>query len=113
MDRLIGERMRARRHQLGMSQQGLAKALGLSFQQVQKYEMGTNRVAASVLFTIARALDVPITYFYEGVEGTATTTIPMLSRRQGDLLRGAEGMPEAVREAFIDLARCYDRQDKG
>jgi len=51
-----------------MTQEGLGKAIGLTYQQVQKYEAGSNRVAASVLFTVARALDAPITYFYDGLE---------------------------------------------
>jgi transcriptional regulator with XRE-family HTH domain len=65
MDRLIGKRVRERRLEIGMSQEGLATLLGVTFQQVQKYEKGVNRVAASRLYDIAKALDVEIGYFFE------------------------------------------------
>jgi transcriptional regulator with XRE-family HTH domain len=61
VDREIGSRIRARRLELGMSQEGLADSLGVTFQQVQKYEKGINRVAASTLIAIARVLDVQVT----------------------------------------------------
>jgi transcriptional regulator with XRE-family HTH domain len=61
VDREIGSRVRARRLELGMSQEALADALGVTFQQVQKYEKGINRVAASTLISIARVLDVQVT----------------------------------------------------
>jgi transcriptional regulator with XRE-family HTH domain len=66
VDRHIGSRVRARRIMLGMSQEKLADALGLTFQQVQKYEKGVNRVGAARLQQIATALDVPVTFFYDG-----------------------------------------------
>lgn len=62
----VGSRLRLRRLELGMSQEKLADALGITFQQVQKYERGTNRIGASRLHQIALALQVPITYFFEG-----------------------------------------------
>jgi len=61
----VGSRIRLRRTLLGMSQERLGDALGLTFQQVQKYERGVNRVGASRLFDISRVLDVPISYFFE------------------------------------------------
>lgn len=61
----VGSRIRLRRTLLGMSQERLGNALGLTFQQVQKYERGTNRVGASRLFDISRILDVPIAYFFD------------------------------------------------
>lgn len=61
----VGSRIRLRRTMLGMSQERLGNALGLTFQQVQKYERGTNRVGASRLFDISRILDVPIAYFFD------------------------------------------------
>jgi transcriptional regulator with XRE-family HTH domain len=63
----VGSRIRLRRKLRGISQQQLAEALGLTFQQVQKYERGANRVSASKLFEAARMLDVPIGYFFEGL----------------------------------------------
>lgn len=67
MDVHVGLRVRLRRQRLGLSQDALAKALGLSFQQVQKYERGTNRVSASKLFEIAGALEAPVAWFFEGL----------------------------------------------
>ncbi len=61
----VGARLRQRRTLLGMSQTTLGDALGMSFQQVQKYEKGTNRISASRLFNLARVLDVPIQYFLD------------------------------------------------
>jgi transcriptional regulator with XRE-family HTH domain len=69
IDRHIGSRVRARRVMLGMSQEKLADALGLTFQQVQKYEKGVNRVGASRLLQIAGILDVGIDFFFEGIPG--------------------------------------------
>jgi transcriptional regulator with XRE-family HTH domain len=66
LDRLIGERVRAGRLALGMSQEHLADCLGVTFQQVQKYEKGVNRIAASRLFAIAVVLKIPIQNFFEG-----------------------------------------------
>jgi transcriptional regulator with XRE-family HTH domain len=70
----VGARVRLRRTLLGMSQERLGDALGLTFQQVQKYERGVNRVGASRLFDISRVLDVPISFFFddmpEGMDAT-------------------------------------------
>jgi transcriptional regulator with XRE-family HTH domain len=67
VDRHVGLRIRMRRKELGISQEKLAEALGLTFQQVQKYERAANRVSASKLFEIARALNTGVAYFYEGL----------------------------------------------
>jgi transcriptional regulator with XRE-family HTH domain len=67
IDDHIGALIRARRTMLGLSQQQFAKRIGLTYQQTHKYEHGINRVSAGRLYEIARALDVPITYFYEGI----------------------------------------------
>ena len=75
MDALVGSRLRTRRKQLRISQERLGKEVGVSFQQVQKYENGTNRIGAGRLFEVARILDVPIDFFYEGVSrGTEERT---------------------------------------
>ena len=68
VDDHVGMRIRERRRELGMSQTDLGDALGISFQQVQKYEIGTNRVAASRLLGVARMRDVDIEYFFEGIK---------------------------------------------
>lgn len=67
IDAQVGSRLRLRRMMIGMSQERLGDLLGLTFQQVQKYEKGVNRIGAGRLFEISRILDVPIFYFYEGV----------------------------------------------
>ena len=64
----VGKRLRLRRGILGMSQENLAEILGVTFQQVQKYEKGINRVSASRLYEIAKALNVKVSFFFEGVE---------------------------------------------
>jgi len=64
----VGQRVRARRKMLSLSQTQLGKELGVTFQQVQKYERGTNRIGSSRLFRMSTALDVPVAYFFEGAE---------------------------------------------
>ena len=66
----IGSRLRQRRTELGISQPNLAASLGLTFQQLYKYEDGTNRISASRLYEVSRAMDVPITFFFEGIAET-------------------------------------------
>ena len=66
-DVLVGNRVRIRRMLIGMSQERLGELLSLTFQQVQKYEKGVNRIGAGRLFDVSRILGVPIDYFYEGV----------------------------------------------
>lgn len=67
VDRRLGQRVRTRRLEIGMSQEKLADLLGVTFQQVQKYEKGINRIAASRLFDIAASLDMPVSSFFEGL----------------------------------------------
>jgi transcriptional regulator with XRE-family HTH domain len=74
VDRHVGLRIRMRRKEIGVSQERLAEALGITFQQVQKYERGANRVSASKLWEIAASLRTPVGYFYEGLgDGDAAT----------------------------------------
>src|SRR5262245_37345730 len=67
IDKYVGSRVRMRRMMLGMSQEKLGDALGITFQQVQKYEKGKNRISASRLQQISHILRVPVTFFFEGV----------------------------------------------
>jgi transcriptional regulator with XRE-family HTH domain len=69
IDRKIGQRVRTRRLEIGMSQERLAELLGVTFQQVQKYEKGVNRIAASRLYDIAASLDMPAARFFENLAG--------------------------------------------
>lgn len=68
IDLHVGNRMRQRRRLLGMTQQKLADAVNIRFQQIQKYESGANRISASRLWSLSRALNVPVAFFFEGVE---------------------------------------------
>jgi transcriptional regulator with XRE-family HTH domain len=68
VDAWVGARIQLRRRELGLSQAALGEKLGVSFQQVQKYESGKNRVSAGVLYEISKALDVPVGYFFEDFE---------------------------------------------
>ena len=68
IDRIVGQRLRWRRRELRLTQEQLGEKLGLTFQQVQKYEKGVNRISAGRLFEMAAVLAIPITYFYEGIE---------------------------------------------
>src|SRR4249919_1095003 len=67
IDRIVGARMRERRIRLGLTQQQMAELIGVTYQQAHKYEKGINRIAAGRLSSIARALDVEVGYFYDGL----------------------------------------------
>jgi transcriptional regulator with XRE-family HTH domain len=69
IDRYVGARTRERRMMLGLRQQQLAELIGVSFQQVYKYEQGTNRISAGRLYQIAQALDTDVRYFFDGIGG--------------------------------------------
>ncbi len=74
IDRIVGQRIRWRRRDLKITQERLAEMLGLTFQQVQKYEKGVNRVSAGRLFEIAGVMGVTVSYFFEGAEGLLEPT---------------------------------------
>jgi transcriptional regulator with XRE-family HTH domain len=107
----VGHRIRQRRTLLGMSQEKVAERLGLTFQQVQKYEHGGNRVGSSRLFDLARILDVTISYFFEEMEAGVADKSP--SRLMGvteSKMRtdASEPDPLAKRET-LELMRAYYR----
>jgi transcriptional regulator with XRE-family HTH domain len=105
VDKYVGSRVRMRRIMLGMSQEKLGEALGLTFQQVQKYEKGTNRVGASRIQQIAEILQVPVSFLFEGgPTGTANAdggTSPSPSF-VSDFLATAEGL--ALTRAFTRIS---------
>src|SRR5262252_8632904 len=89
----VGSRVRLRRTLLGMSQERLGEALGLTFQQVQKYERGVNRVGASRLFDLSRVLDVPISFFFDDMpDSLASTYGGHMSRRTTGLSDTPNGL---------------------
>ena len=120
VDMHVGSRVRLRRTLLGMSQERLADALGLTFQQVQKYERGANRIGAGRLFELSRALDVPVSYFFDEVEGgvrgpagglaedpSAYGEDPMSRRETLLLVRAYYGIADpAVRRRLLDLMKA-------
>jgi transcriptional regulator with XRE-family HTH domain len=106
VDRYVGSRVRMRRIMLGMSQEKLGEALGLTFQQVQKYEKGTNRVGASRIQQISEILQIPISFLFEGgptgaasVEGYSEGGSPAYI---SDFLASAEGL--ALTRAFTRIS---------
>lgn len=111
----VGKRIRHRRWMVGRTQQQLAETVGIKFQQIQKYETGMNRVSASRLWDIGEALDVPVSYFFEGMgheeEAAATVTgeaLPgdLLADREAlELVRSYYAIPENQRRRLFDLAR--------
>jgi transcriptional regulator with XRE-family HTH domain len=80
IDKHVGSRLRMRRMMLGMSQEKLGEAFGLTFQQVQKYEKGMNRISASRLQQAAQILDVSVPFFFEGAPGGHTPSAEALHR---------------------------------
>jgi transcriptional regulator with XRE-family HTH domain len=93
VDRKLGQRVRSRRLEIGMSQERLAELLGVTFQQVQKYEKGVNRIAASRLYDISSALDVPVARFFENIGAGRTGSGVAEGRREfvDDALATPEG----------------------
>jgi transcriptional regulator with XRE-family HTH domain len=117
VDRHVGLHIRMRRKALGISQERLAESLGLTFQQVQKYERGANRVSASKLWEIARALRTNVAYFYEGLESEAEEAARgFMGANAQEFLLTPEGMELAatfprvrrpgVRRKVLDLVRA-------
>jgi transcriptional regulator with XRE-family HTH domain len=120
IDRHVGGRVRLRRTLVGMSQEQLGARLGLTFQQVQKYEKGSNRISASRLWEIASALNVPISYFYDGAGSTASGSTEGFSESGQTAIEGIAHSSESLallrhftqitdlgtRRAMVDLARA-------
>jgi transcriptional regulator with XRE-family HTH domain len=108
----VGSRIRLRRTLLGMSQERLGEALGLTFQQVQKYERGVNRVGASRLFDLSRVLDVPISFFFDDLpDSLANSLDPPMSRRGGGFTDRSDGFGDDTlsRRETLELVRAYYR----
>jgi len=105
----VGQRLRVRRSLLGMSQEKLADAIGLTFQQIQKYERGVNRVSAGRLFQFSKILDVPIAYFYDQLGQEAGSPVYGMSDNQQEGFQhdGAESDDVMQKKETIDLVRTY------
>ena len=123
IDLHVGSRVRQRRRLLGMTQQKLADSVSIRFQQIQKYESGANRISASRLWSLSRALDVPVSFFFEGLSGDEVVdeeetngrhtrigvrSIPdvFTSKETIDLVRAFYNLGEEPRRRLLDLAKA-------
>jgi transcriptional regulator with XRE-family HTH domain len=121
----VGSRVRLRRMMLSMSQEKLGESLGITFQQIQKYEKGTNRIGASRLQAIARVLQVPVSFFFEDAPGAPSDAGGMSERTQTshvvDFLSSSEGLQlnrafiriknPKLRRRVVDLVRVMAGED--
>jgi len=116
IDLYVGKRLRRRRRLLGLTQQQLAEAVGIRFQQIQKYECGANRISASRLFELSEALHVPVQYFYDGLaahemqrEASVELNPDVLSQKETiDLIRAYYRLGEGPRRRLLDLAKSLN-----
>ncbi len=102
----VGARLRQRRTLLGMTQTTLGGSLGVSFQQMQKYENGVNRISASRLFALSRVLDVPIEYFFDDMPTAVAASSPAQDGGKAKKPPSYEPDPMATRET-LELVRAY------
>jgi transcriptional regulator with XRE-family HTH domain len=111
----VGNRVRVARQARKMTQEALAHQLGITFQQVQKYEKGSNRISAGRLHQIAGIMSVPITFFFEGVSGLNSKVDPAMSRatrflatREGTLIADAfPRLGKRTQQAILDLIEAH------
>jgi transcriptional regulator with XRE-family HTH domain len=125
IDLHVGKRLRRRRRLLGKTQTAVANSLGIHFQQIQKYECGVNRVTASRLYELAVALNVPVTYFFEGLQETLnppsassvandrdTISADVLSQKETlELIRVYYKLGERPRRRLLDLAKALQDEN--
>jgi len=120
VDLHIGQRVRHRRWLLGMTQQQLAQSVGIRFQQIQKYESGANRVSASRLWDLSLALDIPVSFFFEGLangrselgnEGNVEAGV-LQNKETMDLIRAYYGLDEGPRRRLLDLAKALSGSEQ-
>lgn len=123
----VGSRIRLRRNMLGMSQERLGEALGITFQQIQKYEKGTNRVGASRLQAISSVLGAPVSYFFEDAPGMPNQSASGMAEDNPtnyvvDFLNSAEGLQlnrsfvkitdSRIRKRVIELVKALSADDE-
>ena len=121
----VGSRVRLRRNMLGLSQEKLGEAIGLTFQQVQKYERGANRISASRLYKLSRVLDVSVSFFFDGMNPVRVPAIrrrfsasaeafepdPMLKYETIELVKAFYAIDNlAVRRRLFELAKALTPQ---
>jgi len=105
----VGARIRLRRTLLGMSQETLGAAIGMTFQQVQKYERGANRVGASRLWDLSRVLEVPVTYFFDEMDEGVSSLSPRHIRGMADDPPEPPEVDPMTRRETLELVRAYYR----
>jgi len=120
VDLHVGKRLRHRRWMIGMTQQQLANAVGIKFQQIQKYESGANRVSASRLWDLSQALSVPVSFFFDGLEATdavtgdGTVTPEMFADKETlELVRAYYALEERPRQKLLDFTKSLSDSDDG
>jgi len=104
----VGCRVRMRRKMLGVSQEALADTLGLTFQQVQKYERGANRVSASKLYEIAKTLQVPVSFFFDGLAAPTTNAVDEVGAAAERVVTEFLNTPEG-----LELAEMFPKIGRG
>lgn len=127
VDIYVGARLRARRTLLGMTQENLGEAVGLTFQQIQKYERGTNRIVASRLYEFAKVLNIQVSYFFDGFEYAHPTSDskkvvdedkmtyeaePILTRSSIELIRKYSSITDPSKKKLVhDLVKTLSFQE--
>ncbi len=105
----VGARVRELRLTRGLTQTDLAERLGISFQQVQKYEKGTNRIGSSRLWDISQVLETPVGAFFDGLDG-ASSSGDAVSRRTIQLARAIDGIgDDEIKLKFLELVRAVGK----
>lgn len=117
----LGRRLRRRRRLLGLTQQQLAGACGVRFQQIQKYECAANRMSAARIWQLAEVLEVPVSYFYEGLIEAQVTEVRQLESRDpaelfgrketNDLIQAFYRLSERPRQRLLDLAKSLNETE--
>ena len=120
IDLYLGKRLRRRRRLLGLTQQQLAGAVGVRFQQIQKYECGANRISAARLWQLSEALQVQVAYFYDGLSDAPHADVlsdrtdgsgEMFARKETlDLIRAYYQLGERPRRRLLDLAKSLNSE---
>ncbi len=105
----VGSRVRLRRTLLGLSQEKLGEALGLTFQQVQKYERGANRIGASRLFDLSRVLDVPVSFFFDDMSPEVAGQSPRLQAGVSEPPPEPFDPDPLAKRETLELVRAYYR----
>lgn len=124
IDVFVGSKLRARRTMAGMSQEALGQAVGVTFQQIQKYERGTNRIVVSRLYQFTKVLNVPITYFFEGIEQATSPqgvvireeqagfeVEPLITKSSVELLKRFSSIADPSKKKIVtDLVKTFAQE---